>query len=115
MSDSSTPRMYTQDEVRENFLMHIAVMIDYWDGTPNGGSSRSRLEGLAHSILVALDGCSAALPGFVVTPAPHSSDREYCIANGENFYPEAPIASCDIAGELHARMDGCIRKARAKA
>jgi len=105
--------MFTCEEVRENFLMHIAVMIDYWEGIPNGGSPRSRLEGLAHSILVALDGGSAALPGFVVAPAPHSSDREYCIANGENFYPETPAASCDIAGELHERMYGCIRKARA--
>jgi hypothetical protein len=112
MPESNNPRVLTQQEVRDQFLTHVAVMIDYWERIPNGGSLQERLEGLVHSLLVALDGNSTALPAFVVAPAPHSSDRQYCIANGENFYPEAPVASCDIAGELHEGIYGVIERLR---
>lgn len=104
MSKASTPRMFTCDEVREQFLMHVAALVQYWDELKIGIPVRERLEGLAHSILVALDGNAAALPGFVVAPAPHPTDRAYCIRIGENFYPEAPNVACDIAGELHERI-----------
>ncbi len=104
MPDSKVPRVYTADEVRTRFLTHVAGLIQYWDEVERGGSQRERLEGVVHSILVALDGNAIALPGFVVAPAPHPSDRAYCAKEGENFYPEAPAVECDISGELHSLM-----------
>jgi hypothetical protein len=104
MPDSRVPHAYGVDEVRAKFLTHVAGLIQYWDEAERGGSQRERLEGLAHSILVALDGNAMALPGFVVAPAPHPSDRAYCVKEGENYYPEAPAVECDISGELHSLM-----------
>jgi hypothetical protein len=104
MPDSRVPRVYTVDEVREKFLTHVAALIQYWVEVERGGSLRERVEGMAHSILAALDGNAMALPGFVVAPAPHPSDRAYCVKEGEHFYSEAPAVECDISGELHSLM-----------
>ena len=92
------PRQFTTDEVRQAFIQHVWALIEHWRTT---STSTDRLEGLAFSILAALDGNSAALPGFVVAPAPHPDDQEYLRANGENWYPAAPGVECDIAGSLH--------------
>jgi hypothetical protein len=101
MWEKTTSREYTADEVIEKFLLHIANLINYWSDEQRRITSQERLEGLAHSILVTLDGYSANLPGFVVAPAPHPSDRAYCMDKRENYYSAAPQATCDIAGHLH--------------
>jgi hypothetical protein len=94
----------------QKFILRIVTLPAPWVCVQFEKQMRRRLEGLAHSILVALDGNAMALPGFVVAPMPHPSDRDYCIENGENFYPEAPDVSCDIAGELHTRMYSYIAR-----
>lgn len=110
MKEKDSCREYTRDEVIEKFLLHIADLINYWGDEQRGVTSQERLEGLAHSILVALDGCSANLPGFVVAPAPHPFDRSFCTFNRENYYPNPPGAKCDIAGHLHELMYSYIRR-----
>lgn len=102
----TTPREKTVEEVRKEFLDYVWSMIDYWAG--EGGSNvdpdkpvRERLSGFAHSLLATLDGCAMALPGFVVAPCPHPDDKEFCIAEGEDWYPQAPELPSDIAGGLH--------------
>jgi hypothetical protein len=115
MPTSLKPRVYTREEVRQQFLDHIATQVQYWDDPNLNQSQDERLSGLAFSILVALDGCSTALPGFVVAPAPHPTDRRYCIAQGEDYYPATPKAACDIAGGLHELLAGAIRRLRASA
>jgi hypothetical protein len=112
-SCTSAPR-HTNGNVRLRFqayVMRIAILLAHWAGGRFDQQSRARLEGLAHSILVALDGYAMTLPAFVVAPALHPLDRSYCIENGENFYPEAPEVPCDIAGELHEQMYAYIRQA----
>jgi len=98
---------YTEDEVRQAFLEHVWQTIDYWDGAYDQKvaqyACREKLEGLAFSLLVMLDGCSADLPGFIVAPCPHPDDKAYLQGEGENWYPEnhdTDIA-CDIGGGLH--------------
>ena len=93
-------RELTEDEVKDNFLSHIRGTIQYWNSQP--GSQISNLEGLAFSILATIDGC-AELPGFILAPLPHKDDKQYCIDNDENYYPQNSdkIVNCDIAGELH--------------
>lgn len=112
MPHDSTPRVYTQDEIRRKFLTHIAALVQFWSDLPEGGPVDQRLEGLAHSILVALDGYAVALPGFVVAPAPHADDRTYAAEHGENWYPETPVVACDIAGHLHEMLFEHIRRIR---
>lgn len=93
------PRKYTVEEVRDQFLIHVWHTIRYWQKIDN--PQGDRIEGAVFSVMAMLDGTAADLPGFVVAPAPHHSDREYCIQHGENYFPEAPQVECDIAGRLH--------------
>ena len=91
------PREYTEDEVREKFLKHIIDLIGYWHNLPAEKTMRERMEGLAFSILVSLDGESLAVPAFQVIPAPHPDDKDYLQSIGENWFPH----NCDISGCLH--------------
>ena len=95
------PRAYTEDEVRQQFLEHIWRLIDYWD--KQAMPQRRKLEGLAFSILTALDGDSAGICGFIVAPATHPEDMEYLINRGVNYYPQNHDSDikCDISGGLH--------------
>jgi len=90
-------REYTEEEVRKMFLNHIRGLAAYWDSV-EGRTSREKLDGLAFSILVMLDGGSA-LPGFDVSPSPHPSDKEFHIDEGTNYFPSD--GECQIAGCLH--------------
>lgn len=91
----SKPRMLTTDEVRERFLDHVRTLAAYWNDVPNQ-TTRDKLDGLAFSIMVLLDG-GTGLPGFKVTPNPHAADKEYHRREGSNWFPN----DCDIAGCLH--------------
>lgn len=93
-------REYTAEEVRELFLRHVWTMIDYWEKQPQ--ERRSVVEGIAFSILAALDGASIEIPGFKVIPEPHEDDKEYSRAQGENWFPFYNATEpCDIGGSLH--------------
>lgn len=100
-----TPREYTKEEVTERFLNHIRTMVNYWDRQPDK-SSEEKLEGLAFSILVMLDGCSLGFPGFIVAPLPCEEDKDFCINEEKiNYFPQnheiEDKINCDIAGGLH--------------
>ena len=79
-------REYTKEEVKEQFLNHVRMLIEYWDKESAKETQTERLEGLAFSILSAIDGESASLPQFVLAPLV--------------YYPENPI-ECNISGDLH--------------
>lgn len=95
-------REKTVEEVRSDFLNHIKIMISCWDNLSNK-TTKEKLEGLAFSILVALDGEAGILPAFIVAPFPHPDDKQFNIDENENYYPENDDAkiNCDIAGSLH--------------
>lgn len=90
------PRAYTAEEVRNKVLKVVADYVDYWAGQTTA-SEREKLEGLAFSTMVILDGGAATLPGFTVTPNADPSDKDFYVAQGENWYP----TDVDIAGVLH--------------
>lgn len=102
------PRAYTPEEVRQHFLDHICRMISYWNGedgsnVPKDYSSRERLEGLAHSILVMIDGRSGNMPAFDISPSPHPDDKEYLKKNGENWYePGEVMNNCQLHDQYNA-------------
>lgn len=89
-------RAYTVDEMRSLFIRHVRALIDYWAAVGEM-DTRDRLEGLAHSLLVTLDGDAIGLPAYRVTPSPHPDDRAFHEQNEENWYPE----DVDIGGGLH--------------
>lgn len=91
----------TVEEIRNEFLNHIASLVEYWDKT--GKNKKDALEGLAFSIMSTLDGTSIGIPSFIVAPLPHSDDKQYHINNNEDFYPQNDEEKIngDIAGSLH--------------
>jgi hypothetical protein len=110
---------WTRDEIREQFLRHIRIMSKYWAECDisrpefqesmkrNGGEIPYRLNGLCHSILAMLDGCTVDIPGFLLIPNPHPSDKEYCISRGQNYYPQVSEEAgdfVDIGGALHEQF-----------
>lgn len=98
----ASPRPFTEAEVRAKFLRYIHGLVDYWYKEDRRPDPREKLEGLAFSILVMLDGEAAALPGFTVVPRPHPDDTEYQKERGENWFPPLRLNEpCDIAGSLH--------------
>lgn len=96
------PRAFTAKEAKEKYLTMVANYVDYWATLPNK-TERERLEGLAFSMMVILDGEAGMMPGFTVKPCPHPSDRAYHIGRGENYFS----TKTDIAGTLH---EGILRK-----
>lgn len=94
-------REYTENEVREQFLDHVRMMIDYWNNDSITTDTKEKLSGLAHSILATIDGCNMDLPGFILAPCPCEGDKQYYIDKGENYYTENKNVNCDIAGGLH--------------
>jgi hypothetical protein len=103
--DMNKPRPYTEEEIRQKFLDHIWTVIDYWDTVPQRQTTREKISGAVFSILAMMDGDSPELPGFLIVPHPHISDKEYYKENGENWYPSVPGKAeqklCDIGGGLH--------------
>ena len=94
---------FTEEEVRNQFLDHIRMLVDYWDKETSKQTQRERLDGLAFSILSAIDGSSVSLPAFILAPFSHEEDKKFHIEKGENYYPENHNSNvkCDIAGSLH--------------
>lgn len=107
------PREYTMDEIRQEFLEQVWTTIDYWHNLPDK-TCRDRMEGLAFSLLVILDG-GTSLPAFIVAPATHPDDKAFFISEDENWYPENYDIDikADISGPLHELFHS-IRKPHAE-
>lgn len=100
------PRAYTADEARDIILQTVADYVDYWENETRRPTSREKLEGLAFSIMVIFDGGAGMLPGFIVKPNPHESDKDYSISQGDNWWDP----KTDIAGSLHENIHKFFKK-----
>lgn len=92
---------YSTDELRDQFLQHLWSLIYYWNQQSHL-LPREQLEGLTHSILVALDG-ESDLPAFIVAPNPHPQDKKFAQETGGNWYPtnDEENVRGNISGTLH--------------
>jgi hypothetical protein len=90
-------RELTEEECRKQFLDQVRTYIDHW--SHKNTSVEDKLKGLAFSIMVILDG-GTNLPGFAVIPYPHEDDRQFCIDNNINWWPDG----VDISGSLHEEL-----------
>lgn len=96
------PRAYTADEVRDMMLDHIHHMVEYWTNVEATRGDRpltvkDRVEGVAFSILVMLDGDSMTLPAVTLRLDPHPDDKEYHRSEGENWFEPG----MEISDRLH--------------
>jgi hypothetical protein len=92
-----TAKEITKEEARYLLLKHFANLVNYWENESSAKTSKEKLEGLLHSILVTLDGGSAGLPSYLLIPNPHPDDKQYSIENGYDYYPN----QMDISGSFH--------------
>lgn len=76
---------------------HIHGLIRYWEREGRAPDVKDKLEGLAFSILSALDGSSSVLPAFDLVPCPHPTDKDYLRDEGENWFP----SGTPLPGALH--------------
>lgn len=95
---SKESRELTHDEMKTEFLQYIHALVDYWEHEDRAATVKDKLDGLAFSILNAIDGGSAELPAYALIPLGNPDDIEYCQSIGRNYYPEETE---DIAGALH--------------
>lgn len=97
-------RELTEDEVRDQFLDHVRYLVEYWSEVKDR-TTKEKLDGLAFSILSAIDGCNSSLPSFILAPLPHEDDKEFRINNNEDYFPEnhESEVKCDIGGYLHEK------------
>lgn len=94
---SRMSREKTKQEMQEEFVSYIHDLIGYWKTEKRTPDLEGKLEGLAFSILTAIDGEAMALPGYKLSPLMADGDKEYFISRDEDYYPE----DTDIAGNLH--------------
>lgn len=93
-------RELNREEIQEAFLNHVRFMVDYWsEGLDE--VAKSKLSGLAFSMLSAIDGCSSNLPPFMLVPVCSKEDVKFYKENNMNYYPINKSVECDIAGTLH--------------
>lgn len=92
----------TEDEVRDEFIAHVRMLVDYWSNVKER-DCKGKLDGLAFSILAAIDGESADVPGYILAPLTHEDDKQFHIDNRTDYYPENDYSNikCDISGDLH--------------
>ena len=83
------PRELTKEEMVNELLGHVQSCVDYWEGL-EGKSSKEKLEGLAFSLLVMIDGGAQVGP-FNLTPVISDDDIEYLKAHNTNWPPRVAI------------------------
>lgn len=82
---TTTPRAYTETEVRDEFITSTIDIAKKWAALPDK-TVQERCYGVAGSILQLIDGKSLYMPGFKMTVNPHPDDKAYCISQGKNWY-----------------------------
>jgi hypothetical protein len=81
----SAPRAFTTEEELRMLIRHIRYMATYWAKIPDI-SKQEACDGVAFSILAALDGSSPAVPAYHLTVSVHESDEAYHKKQGENWH-----------------------------
>lgn len=102
---------YTESECKELFLQHCRAHIRYWQDLHKnqGKNAEDAIEGVVHTVLSTIDGCSMGIPGFLMIPYTQRDDHDYMIAQGERPWPvtdEIAVANLvDIGGDLHQYLN----------
>lgn len=90
MAENDYQRILTEEETLEHFLYSIKQLIDYWENEERQLSIRKKLESLAFSILVLIDGEAGDHPPCILKPLVSSPDGNKWLDIGYN-----------ISGKLH--------------
>lgn len=100
-------KQMNEDEVRRAFIRKMWGLIEYWERESRASTSREKLEGLMHSVLATIGGCTD-LPSFILAPLPHNSDKQYSIDHGEDYFPNNDRAARMIKSDIGSGLDGSL-------
>jgi len=91
------------EQVRDEFLQNLRNLCEFWSDQVHDRTEKEKLYGLAHSILVMIDGNSLCSPPFILAPDYSEEDKKFCIEEGYDYYSvnRDSNVKCNIAGELH--------------
>lgn len=84
----------TKEQVRQEFLEYIKELVKYWNELPQK-TTTEKLDGLVFSIFNIFDGTTVALPAFDITVKPHPDDKQFHIAQSEDYYPDGLVINDD--------------------
>ena len=98
----SEPKEFTEEEVKIKFVSLCGNIVEFWKNT-EGKTEEEKIRGAVFSVLSMIDGSHIHIPGFILAPHPHESDKEFRKGIGEDYYPENHESNvkCDISGGLH--------------
>jgi hypothetical protein len=106
-----TSRAYTAEEARATFLSAVRGAVRYWASLPENDRATgeqmtvlSRCDGVAFSILNILDGTSSAMPAIDMLLAPHETDKQFFIDEGENWYEPKMLINNTMLHEQYGRV-----------
>lgn len=102
-----TPREYTADELREQFVQQVTTLIRLWVSAPD--APLAQLQGLALDILRLLDEGGTHLPRFLVVPLPEEDDKPRHQDEGDNWYAENHEVAEDLACNISGALYSCLR------
>jgi hypothetical protein len=88
-----TPRAKTPDELRDEILNHMRSIATYWSEISGPKTTQERIEGALFSTLAMLDGCSLGICAFDLVAQPHPEDKDFHIAEGENWVEPGTVIS----------------------
>lgn len=91
------------EDVRKDFLDHIAHMSSYWSRLPDK-SPLERCNGLAFSILTLIDG-SGELPAMDLILRPHPDDERFYRDEGEDFYLDGQVINDTMLHEMWGKHE----------
>ena len=95
------PRELTRDEVRSAFLAYCRGVVKKFSATSH---DEHVANGVAHDILLAIDGGANGLPAFLLAPAPELTDKQFCVDIGRNYWP----ANYQIDGLVNGEISGTL-------
>jgi hypothetical protein len=83
----------SKEKAREEFLDHVRHLAHYWSRIER--DPLRMCEGVAFSILTAIDG-SSALPTYDLVVRPHPDDKTFHENKGEDYYVDGMVINDDV-------------------
>ena len=88
-------RAKTAEEMRDMLLAHFRNLTHYWSHQEM--SDKEKLDGLLHSILVALDGHAGGFPcSLDLVCRPHPDDKQFYIDEDEDWIEDGMVINDDV-------------------
>lgn len=81
----------SEEDLRAQFMDGARCIARYWAGL-EGKTSLEVAEGVVHSMLCMIDGCSSAFPSAIdLVARPHPDDKQYHIDNDKDWVEDGTV------------------------